>query len=88
MKTLNMKITIDTYNILCDKGQLNPPFINEILSLDNNLQNLPEFSAPTVIYALKVDNAFHLHLKRCALENNMTLAEISGRLFENNYNRR
>ena len=88
MKTLNIKLSLDTYNLLCDNGQLNPPVVKEILSLDNNLQNLPELSSPTLNYALKVDNAFHLHLKRCALENEMTLAEISGRLFESNYNRR
>lgn len=88
MKTLNIKLSLDTYNLLCDNGQLNPPFVKEILSLNNNFENLPELSAPTVNYALKVNNAFHLQLKRCALENEMTLAEISGRLFENNYNRR
>lgn len=88
MKTLNIKLSLDTYNLLCDNGQLNPPFVKEILSLDNNFENLLELSAPTVNYALKVDNAFHLQLKRCALESNMTLAELSGRLFEHNYNRR
>lgn len=88
MKTLNIKLSLDTYNLLCDNGQLNPPFVKEVLSLDNKLKKLPELSSPTVNYALKVDNAFHLHLKRWALENSMTLAELSGRLFENNYNRR
>ena len=88
MRTLNIKLSLDTYNLLCDNGQLNPPFVKEILYLDNNFDSLPELSTPTVNYALKVDIAFHLHLKRCALEKNMTLTELSGRLFENNYNRR
>lgn len=87
MKTLNIKLSLDTYNLLCDNGQLNPTYIKEILLLDSNYENLPELSSPTVNYALKVDNDFHLNLKRCALENEMTLAEISGRLFEKNYNR-
>ena len=87
MKTLNIKLSLDTYNLLCDNGQLNPTYVKEILSLDSNLEILPELSSPTVNYALKVDKAFHLQLKHCALENEMTLAEISGRIFEKNYNR-
>lgn len=87
MKTLNLKLSLSTYNLLCDNGQLNPNYIKEVFAIADSLEDLPELKAPTVNYALKVDNAFHLNLKRCALENDLTLSEISGRLFEKYYKR-
>lgn len=85
MKTLNLKLSLATYNLLCDNRQLNPDYIKEVFSLADNLEDLPELKTPTVNYALKVDNAFHLYLKRCALEMDITLSELSGRLFEKYY---
>lgn len=89
MKTLNMQITLSTYQQLSDNGELNPPFISKVLSnaymsySDNNIGK--ELKQPTAKYALKIDDVVHYEFKRSALENSITLSELSGRLFEKYY---
>ena len=90
MKTLNMQITLSTYQELSDNEQLNPTFISGVLYnayFDYSQKNIPkELKQPTAKYALKISEEIHLDFKRAALENNITLSELSGCLFEKYYN--
>lgn len=89
MKTLNMQITLSTYQELSDNGQLNPTFISGVLYnayFDYSQKNIPkELKQPTAKYALKIEDDVHIDFKRSALENGITLSELSGRLFEYYY---
>lgn len=107
MKTLNMDITLTTYNELSDNGELNPPFIRGILeqacqNLDqeeiNKLKGksykdyntvatqLPDMPEAIVKYTLKIDDEVHHTFKQLALDERVTLSEISGRIFVKYYN--
>lgn len=90
MKTLNMQISLSTYQLLSDNGQLNPSFINDVLitaHANYSYKNIgAELKEPTVKYALKVAEEMHYDFKKTAVDLKITLSELSGRLFEKYYN--
>lgn len=96
MKTLTIQLSLTTVNKLDDNAQFYPNYIKTVIKkahedilydlVHTPVKDLPPVQSPTVNYAVKVSNDLHLDFKNCAIANQLTLAEFSGRLFELYYN--
>ena len=87
MKSLNIKIPLSDAQDMDDNEQLNPIYLSEFItatlnhndSLDNPIREL------CYNYTFKIDNDLHKSIKLKALELDLPMNELVGRLIDKYY---
>ena len=87
MKSLNIKIPLSDAQDMDDNAQLNPIYLSEFItatlnrtdSLDNPIREL------CYNYTFKIDNDLHKAIKLKALELDLPMNDLVGRLIEKYY---
>lgn len=87
MKSLNVKIPLSIAQHMDDRAQLNPTYIaNFITEYIANADNLDKpISELSYNYTFKIDNDLHKTIKLTALEVNLPMNELVGRLLAKFY---
>lgn len=87
MKSLNIKIPIADAQLMDDNAQLNPTYLTEFItatlihadSLDKPISDM------CYNYTFKIDDKLHKTIKLKALEVNLPMNDLVGRLIEKYY---
>ena len=87
MKSLNVKIPITIAQRMYDAGELNPIYLSEfIISTLDNADSLDKpISELCYNYTFKIDDSLHKTIKLKALEVDIPMNELVGRLIEKYY---
>ena len=87
MKNLNVKIPLSIAQHMDDKAQLNPTHLSEFITA--NLSHADSLDKPITElcynYTFRVDNELHKAIKLKAMEIDLPMNELVGRLIENYY---
>lgn len=84
-KTLSVKIPIEIAKEMDDRAELNAPFITDFLSSTLEYEPHKHYSGLVHSYSMKVSPALHKQLKYRALDLDLTLSDLTARLFETWY---
>lgn len=86
MKSLTIKIPLTIAQTLDDRGQLNPPylqqFINTYIACEPPTEPIQEL---TFNYTFKIDSDIHKSIKLKAIDKGLTMNELVGRLLSKFY---
>ena len=83
MKSLNVKIPVDLAERMSDNAELNPSFLNKFIAENYHLideQLDKPLNALSYNYTFKVDSSLHKDLKMTAVELDIPMNELIGRL--------
>ena len=87
MKSLNVKIPILDAQLMDDNAQLNPIYLTEFITA--NLSHADRLDKPIsdlcYNYTFKIDNDLHKTIKMKALEVDLPMNDLVGRLIEKYY---
>ena len=87
MKSLNVKIPLPLAQLMDDNEQLNPIYLTEFITA--NLDNADSLDKPIsdlcYNYTFKIDNALHKTIKLKALEVDLPMNDLVGRLLAKFY---
>lgn len=86
MRSLNAKIPIDVAVRMVEKEELNPQFVNTLVT-NHILDPLPEepISGMTVTYSFKAELELHRTVKLKSIEYDIPMNELLGRLIATYY---
>ena len=87
MKSLNVKIPLSVAQTMDDKAQLNPMYMSKFII--NHLDHADSLDKPiselSYNYTFKIGNALHKHIKLKAIELDLPMNELVGRLLAKFY---
>lgn len=87
MKSLNIKIPISDAQDMDDNEQLNPTYLSEFITANlshTDILDMP-ISELCYNYTFKIDSELHKSIKLKALEVNLPMNELVGRLIDKYY---
>lgn len=86
LKSINAKIPLSVAQHLDDRGQLNPQYLTYFIRF-NMLRPIPDehIDELSYNYTFKIDADLHRSIKLCAMDNNLPMNELLGRLLKAYY---